>query len=224
MIFIVTLSSCNITNIYKSKNTELKQWQNVSIFKDFVSPWDKTPFGETTFQYQNDDNWFYFLFKVTDSDIQVGDTSLNNELNALQSDRVELFFAKDSLMQPYYTFEMDASGRMFDARCFSLPKNKTKSKQSKTPKQINSNWDINKKDLKFTTIKTKSGYQIEGKIAMSFLKNEHLINNQKIWCGIQRANFSAKKSTQWICAKDPKTSYPDFHCWGVFLELSLSTN
>ena len=104
--------------MFWTKTTEFIKWETIPVFKDFVSPWNEKAFGETTFQYYNDTTWFYFLFKVVDEDIQICDTSLNDAFNTLQSDRVELFFTKDSLMQPYYTFEMDAAGRLFDARCF----------------------------------------------------------------------------------------------------------
>jgi len=213
LIFVLLCSSCSIFEMNRTEEIKFEQWKNISTFKNFVSPWNDKPFGETTFQYQNDATWFYFLFKVMDKDIQLCDTSLNEAQNVLQSDRVELFFAKDSLMQPYYTFEVDAANRLFDARCFIIPENKMQ------PKQINANWQIDKNDLHFTAIQTKKGYQVEGRIAMSFLQNEQLINNNQIWCGMQRANFSATNSTQWICAKDPKTNTPDFHCWGVFVRL-----
>jgi len=95
-IFIILFAACSSTNIYKASNTEYIQWENIKVFKDFISPWNEKSFGETTFQYQNDATWFYFLFKVVDKDIQLCDTSLSDEQNALQSDRVELFFTKDS--------------------------------------------------------------------------------------------------------------------------------
>jgi len=216
LIFATFIGSCIVFNVNNAIENEFKKWKRIPVYKDFVSPWDEQPFGETTFQHQNDAAWFYFLFKVIDEDIQLCDTSLHDALNVLQSDRVELFFTKDSLMQPYYTFEMDADNRLFDARCNIVTNNKV------NPKQINANWNIGDKDLQFTATKTKNGYKVEGKIAMSFLQNEQLITNNKLWCGIQRADFSATKTPQWICAKDPKTSYPEFHCWGVFMELSLS--
>ena len=215
-IFIPMLSSCSLVNIYETKTTEFIKWETIPVFKDFVSPWNGKAFGETTFQYYNDTTWFYFLFKVVDEDIQICDTSLNDALNTLQSDRVELFFTKDSLMQPYYTFEMDAVGRLFDARCFILPQHKT------NPKQINANWHIDENDFRFTSNKTKRGYIVEGKVRMSFLQSEQLILNNKLWCGIQRADFSATSPAQWICAKDPQTNHPEFHCWGVFKELSVN--
>lgn len=218
---IVLLSSCTIFNINTIPNKQPKKWKDIPTFQNFVSPWDEKPFGKTTFQYQNDTEWFYFLFDVVDDDIQLCDTSLNNELNVLQSDRVELFFAKDSLMQPYYTFEMDAAGRLFDARCYILPKNKAKPKNLK---QINANWDIDEADLLVKATKTKLGYQVKGKVAMSFLNNNHLVTNNQIWCGILRADFNSNSTTQWISAKNPKTKKPDFHCWGVFVPLPISSN
>lgn len=214
-ILILLYTACSNINIYKASHTEYIQWKNIPIFKDFISPWSEKSFGETTFQYQNDTSWFYFLFKVVDKDIQLCDTSLGDEQNALQSDRVELFFAKDSLMQPYYTFEMDAANRLFDAHCSIVSKNKT------NPKQINADWDIDKKDFQFIASQTKNGYEVEGKLSMSFLKKEQLIKNNQLWCGMQRADFSAAGPTQWICAKDPKTNTPDFHCWGVFRKLTF---
>jgi len=223
LIFLIIFSSCAILNknIPNTPNTQSQNWKTIPTFQNFVSPWDEQAFGKTTFQYQNDTDWFYFLFDVVDNDIQLCDTSLNNELNAVQSDRVELFFTKDSLMQPYYTFEMDAAGRLFDARCSILPKNINKPEHLKHRKQINSDWHIDKNGLLFKATKTKRGYKVEGKIAMSFLKNNDLITNSKLWCGIQRADFNAKGPTQWICVIDPKTIKPDFHNWGVFVELSV---
>jgi len=222
LLLITLISSCYSSNLTNNKEiTLINRWENVDKFQkfqDFVSPWSEKPFGKTTFQYKNDAAWFYFLFEVIDTDIQLCDTSKYDDQNALQSDRVELFFAKDSLMQPYYTFEMDAAGRLFDARCFIAPENKT------NPKQINADWHINEKDFQFKSVKTKNGYRVEGKFAMSFLQKEQLITaNQKLWCGVQRADFSAVNPVQWICAKDPKTSYPEFHCWGVFRELSVES-
>jgi len=214
LIFIIIFSSCTILNKNNTQKAQLQNWKNTPTFQNFLSPWNGKPFGKTTFQYQNDTDWFYFLFDVTDNDILLCDTSLNDELNAVQSDRVELFFAKDSLMQAYYTFEMDAAGRLFDAHCSILSKNK--------PKQINADWDIDKKELQFQSTKTNKGYRVEGKIAMSFLQKKQLIRDNRLWCAVLRADFNSIGPTQWICAKDPKTKKPDFHCWGVFIPLSIS--
>jgi len=210
------LSACWFGQNSNTNITDFKRWKDIKMFSNFVSPWDEQPYGETTFQYYNDTSWFYFLFRVDDDDIQLCDTSNNEAQNVLQSDRVELFFTKDSLMQPYYTFEMDAASRLFDARCLIHQKNKT------NKKEIDANWNICKEDLQFKSTKGKNGYRVEGKIAMSFLQKNHLTNNGKLWCGIQRANFHTEGEPQWICAKDPGTNYPEFHCWGVFIELEIN--
>jgi len=199
VIVALLLSSCALLNTYQTKQTPFKKWKNTPIFKNFVSPWNEKE----------------------DQDIQISDASIKDELNVLQSDRVELFFAKDSLMQPYYTFEMDAANRLFDARCTILTNNKSNLNHSK---QINSDWQIDKDDLQFNATIINNGYKIEGKIAMTFLQEKQLVMHNKLWCGIQRADFNTNAPVQWICAKDPKTKKPDFHCWGVFVELSINDN
>ncbi len=221
IIFVILFSACSILNKKHSTITQSLSWKNIPVFQQFLSPWNEKPFGKTTFQYQNDSNWFYFLFNVTDKDIQLSNASSNNQLNVLQSDRVELFFAKDSLMKPYYTFEMDAANRLFDARCAILTNSNNNHNEVK---QINSDWQIDQNDLQFKATRIKNGYKIEGRIAMTFLKEKQLIKHNQLWCGIQRADYNANKPVQWICAKDPKTKKPDFHNWGVFVELTITYN
>jgi len=178
--------------------------------QNFVSPWNDEAFGATKFNYWKDADWFHFSFEVEDETIILANNKNSEEQNVLYSDRVELFFAKDSLMQPYYTLEMDAKGRLFDAKC-------SKGKNAK----IDSDWNWPANELEINGKTNEQGYKVEGKISLKSLQQFGLINDESIYCGIMRANFLNDKKVQWITWKNPNLAKADFHNWGVFGKLEL---
>lgn len=221
-VLLFCLSSCWFDAVqfnseksdFNKVETEIK-WASILTTENFVSPWDSRTFGKTTFQYTNDKDWLYFLFVVKDEDIVFNTDETNKELGVLEADRVELFFAVDSLMQTYYTFEMGVSGNLFDAKCF------LKNNGNKATKVVDSNWDIPKNVLHFTSTIMPKGYKVEGKLSTNFLNEMNLIEDNKINCAILRANFYSQSKPQWICHKNPKLDRPEFHCWEVFEQLHL---
>jgi len=191
-----------------SKNAAPKHKLNTINY--FTSPWTQKQFGATIFNYWNDAKWVYFLFEVDDENLTLAKHKKSEEQNVLYSDRVELFFTKDSLLQPYYTLEMDANGRLFDAKC-------TKGEKPK----IDETWDWPKDAIEIKSQLTKTGYTLEGKISIKSLNEFELIHEDRLLCGVMRANFLNNKEVQWITWQDPKTLKPDFHNWGVFGVLEI---
>lgn len=205
MFLFFVVISCN-----QFLNSDSITKQEKKTINNITSPWSSKASGATMLVYWNDDNWFHFLFNVEDKTLVLSENKSDKEQNVLYSDRVELFFTKDSLLQPYYTLEMDASARLFDAKC----------RKGENPK-IDETWDWPKEDIEIKSKLTRNGYVLEGKISIRSLNEFGLIKDNTILCGVMRANFLNKNEVQWLTWKDPKTKKPDFHNWGVFGELVI---
>jgi len=182
-------------------------WLAAEPLQDFVFPWqDRTP-PSTEFRAVYNNAHFFFQFVVEDPDLVLGD-DLDQNLAVIGSDRVELFFAANDSLNPYYQLEMDPRTWVFDAK-------------STLYRKVDENW--NWPGMKtFATI-AAPGYVLQGKIPMATFDDLGLWQNQektRLLCGVFRAEFEAlapdSVKHNWISWILPQSPTPDFHISSAF--------
>jgi Carbohydrate family 9 binding domain-like len=167
---------------------------------DFTFPWlDRQP-PETRFRAWHDGNLFHFEFLVVDHDIVLNPTGSNDE-KVLGSDRVEIFISPtNDLSKPYYGFEMDPRGLIYDYR-------------GVFHRQFDPTWTSGQ--IKTSTKITPTGYHLEGSIPLNHLRELGCLSQNRMITGVYRGEFShrADGSIQqdWISWVNPGTQTPDFH-------------
>ncbi len=196
-------------------------WALAKAENRFVFPWKDTPAPPTEFRALCTEQFLYFTFRITDTDIVVLDT-LRDEEDAVFEDRAEMYFCRDEQMRDYYCIEVDSRGRAFDYRAAYY-------------RQLDPKWNWPGLETKGSPL--ENGYVVEGRIplasfaAMGF---PALRPGVKIRCGLFRAEFSHDRSgkpvvyresihnrgrrldgpppiEEWMAWVDPKTEEPDFH-------------
>ncbi len=81
-----------------------KAWNKAVSLSDFHYPWEEEKAPATSFSALWDGKWLYCLFRVKDDSI-ITLVNKNNKLEVGASDRVEIFMARDSALNPYYCLE-----------------------------------------------------------------------------------------------------------------------
>ncbi|MTC42683.1 endoxylanase [Providencia sp. wls1921] len=181
-------------------------WEQAEVLTDFTYPWENETPPKTDFRALWSDNALYFRFIADDKDIQLGKDA-DKDQAVLDSDRVELFFATSPELKPYYTAEMDPSGRTFDAKANFY-------------REVDPSW--NWQTLKTVGQITPEGYVLTGKIDLDeFTKLNLWQDNDKktLMCAILRGEFSAgepKQVRKWISWIKPDSVKPDFHIPSAF--------
>lgn len=229
-VFIILNASCNFTFYNKSQpedgypivlrrntNKEIiidgkkdRIWRKGKSLVKLISPWENVLYFEdaTTFKASYDENYLYFSFEVQDANIHLANEHVLDESNVLSSDRVEVFFA--SANKSYYSFEMDASGRLFDSK-------------AKFGSSINASWNIPKSVFKIAATRDKKSYFVEAKLKMSWLIKKGLImDDNTIRVGIFRADYNQDGSeARWLSWKRPDGDVPDFHQVSAFGKMMI---
>lgn len=175
-------------------------WLLCDVYEDFVSPWKKQSVPTTRFKTFYDDEYLYVHFTAKDKD-QVCNTHKLHKRAVEQSDRVEVFFSKDEEMSQYYGMEFDICGRMISFKSTGY-------------RNFKKNWKFphfKRKD--YRTRKLLNVYQSEIRIPLKALEELELINDNKLWMGVFRANYNSQSynKVQWISWKMLNTQKPDFH-------------
>ncbi|MDR2423193.1 MAG: carbohydrate-binding family 9-like protein [Prevotellaceae bacterium] len=178
-----------------------KAWRNTIRISPFSNPWSEVR-PATSLSMLHDSRNVYFLYEVNDTDI-VCIPNIDNELDIAKGDRVELFFSKDSLMQEYYCFEVDAEGRTLAYSCSNYRKYKY-------------DWD---EPPSYAAAATRvvphslnQGYTVEIAVPKTFLSG--LMHNNTLYFGAYRAEYSNSNGTiveNWQTWQAPPTAQPDFH-------------
>ena len=187
-------------------------WSQANLLEDFVLPWqEKTP-PYTAFRGLYDENFFYFRFDVEDPDIVLIEDP-DSSTAIVASDRVELFFAANDSLNPYYQLEMDPRTWVFDAK-------------SQLYRKVDQNW--NWKDMKTYATITEQGYILSGYLPMSSFETLGLWQNEEkslLLCGVFRAEFeyihSDSVARNWISWIVPESPTPDFHIPSAFGRLAF---
>lgn len=196
---------------FSRRQHSIGQWQRANILNNFCSPWQSITNSETEFKALWNTDYLFFCFEVWDHSIHIDNTD-NTYKSINESDRVELFFRKNTSMMPYYCLEIDPTPRVMDFK--ALPN-----------KNFNFQWNWPKSDITTTSDIDNTGYKISGKISIASLNALNLIQNGKIETGIFRAKYyKTNDSTYkpvWITWVDPKTKVPNFHTPDSFGVLKL---
>ena len=182
-------------------------WQKANLLNDFRFPWLEQETPSTEFRALYNENHLFFQFKVVDEDIVLGEDSIESQA-ALGSDRVELFFAVNDSLNPYYTLEMDPKERIFSAK-------------AKYYRQVDRQWRW--PGLRIAASFTQDGYILEGSIPMASFTELNLWQDEhqkQLSCGVFRAEFSHTEDESiahnWISWIQPDSPKPDFHIPSAF--------
>lgn len=190
-------------------------WGRAGTLIDFEDPWTRNlasgtaaSVAETTFKAIADDKNLYFAFTCRENTPKVermwqGKKTLNNE------DRVEIYFAPDENLDPYYCVEIDPEGRVHDFA-------------ASLPRRFDESWSM--PGLRTAGKKTASGYVVEGSIPLASLEALGLppARPGQSWrVGLFRADLgkAGAGSDRWITWVRPNSEKPDFHtpsAFGVF--------
>ena len=188
---------------------EDKTWKkNKNLIQLIYRLEEVTVKDETTFKAVYDKDFLYFCFNVKDSDLYLDDRVKKDERYVLNSDRVEIFLAAAN--GTYYSFEMDAGGRLFDSK-------------ANFGGDINSEWSIPKSALEIALGYDDKGYLLEGKLSMDWLKSNNLVlEDNTLRLGIFRADYNFDGTTaKWLSWKRPDGDVPDFHQESAFGRMRL---
>lgn len=178
-------------------------WQQAQTLTQFTFPWDTKMAPATEFKAVWNSEAIYFRYRVADKHVTIGE----GERGALDSDRVEIFLAKDKKLSQYYTMEIDANDQIYSAiGTYDV-------KIQKRTSLIEFEWD----GLKTSSKQTEDGYLVEGSIPMSTLTKMGLWQDKEqtqLLCALMRAEFT--KTTNgidmgWIAWNDPQLPTPNFH-------------
>lgn len=228
-LLIMSLVACQPTN---SEPSNLKQyqvkkidrpiqlsgkgtdpaWDNANELSDFTFPWrDETP-PATTFRALWDDTNLYFLYRATDPEIIAKEEGLG-ERDAVNSDRVEIFFKADDRMDPYHALEMDALGRVLDTKGVYY-------------RNIDYEWDWPEGHLQLVASTDAEGYWVEGSVSFESLRQLGLYQDDHLLkAGLFRGDYqklpSGETEVRWISWVIPDSEEPDFHIPSSFGELLL---
>ena len=169
----------------------------------FHAPWDGLD-DETEFSCRCDGERLCFSYDVVDSTMTVFD-EFPTERTVDDEDRVEIFFSCDSLMSSYWCAEIDPKARPMDyAVHFGQP--------------FDYEWNFS--TLQADARLTVRGYQVEGSVALSELR-ELGIRTDDFYLGVFRADFHPDGSVNWysLVSTDDKTPY--FHKPNVLFPASI---
>ncbi|MCB9014029.1 MAG: endoxylanase [Bacteroidales bacterium] len=184
-------------------------WSGCEVLTDFSYPWHGEPAPSMVFRALHDKRYLFFRFDVIDSEIHI-EKSSTDKMAVLESDRVELFFRRDSDMKPYFGLEMDPSGRLLDYKAGFY-------------REFDYSWRW--KGIEIQSEYTVNGYCVRGRITLDSLKALELLKKGKIETGIFRGkcllNESNNKEFKWISWVRPESEKPDFHIPSAFGEIIL---
>lgn len=198
--------------VYHVRYSESLELSAGFLLDQFEFPWLEIPTPATEFRAVWNRDWFGFRFDVVDRDIVCPDHAAEED-PVLSSDRVELFFASDDLLQSYYYgLEMDPKGRLYDYRATSY-------------RQIDAGFQF--PGLTIDSEIDKQGYRVSGRIDLKVLTDLDLLKGDRLRVGVYRAEFShlvdsEEIDRQWISWIDPRTPQPDFHVPASFGTFILS--
>lgn len=187
-------------------------WKSANVLSDFTFPWREEAAPETVFRALWDDTHFYFLYRAEDPEIITKERGLG-ERDAVDSDRVEIFFKADDRMDPYYALEMDALGRVLDTK-------------GKYHRNIDYEWDWPEGHLVLKASIDQDGYWVEGSISFASLRQLGLYQDDHLLrAGLFRGDYQVLENDEtevrWISWVLPDSEKPDFHIPSSFGELHL---
>jgi hypothetical protein len=186
------------------------EWKQAVAETGFSFPWEKANAPPTVFKALTDDEFLYFAFDVHD-ETPVVEEAFTNKTTVAKEDRVELFFAPDDTLAEYFCIEIDPLGRILDYA-------------ASYHRKFDYSWTF-PRGVKTATVRTKTGYVVEGRISLSALESlrmPSLRSGAGMKVGVFRADLRHGKDGQleehWISWVAPKVETPDFHTYSAFGE------
>ena len=181
-------------------------WQTAQALTAFSFPWRDTPPPMTELRGLWDKDALYFRYHVTDTAQAIG---MDPERGALDSDRVEIFLAKDAQLSSYYTMEIDPKGQKYSARA---------SYDMKLAKRVTLDDSFQWGTLQYATSHDEQGYTVEIKIPRAKISELDLWQDDaqsELLCALMRAEFTPQSDGSldmgWMTWIDPNTAKPNFH-------------
>ncbi|KII79752.1 carbohydrate-binding family 9-like protein [Vibrio renipiscarius] len=181
-------------------------WLEADTLTQFTFPWRPAVAPATEFKALWDAEAVYFRYRVSDDNIAIG---TDPKRAILDSDRAEIFLAKDKALSTYYTMEIDPKARVFSAKAAYDSENKKIG-------SLDSSWKWPGLVAKSSTM--DKGYIVEGKIPLSTLTSLELWQDSQkteLLCALMRAEFTQKPDGSldmgWMTWIDPNTAKPNFH-------------
>lgn len=186
-------------------------WRRAHILSDFHYPWGKGAPPPTRFKALHNNEWLYILFEVEDPDVFIMKEK-DHKSEVAGSSRVEIFFKRDDLMNPYYCLEIDPLGRVLDY-------------EGTFHRKFNLDWSWPAAQLIIKTRQRIEGYSVEFAISKSSLESLGLLGNKTLQAGLYRAdcalNTEGNSQFRWISWVKPSSETPDFHIPSSFGLLRL---
>lgn len=187
------------------------RWQEAEILNDFCLAWEPLAPPLTEFRALWDDTHLHFRFDCVDEDLVLAEGPTAKD-RVLGSDRVEIFFAPDLGLKPYYCFEMSPAGDVlaYEARFYR-----------------EMNWDWSCPELTISTHMDANHYSVAGSLPLECLRAWQVMKPEgaEIIAGLYRAEFSHQESggirPGWMPWVHPQTEKPDFHVPASFGVLEL---
>ncbi len=188
-----------------------KSWSHAIDLSDFTYPWETINAPTTRFKSVYDEENLYFYFYAEDDDIRLKQSG-DEEMDAVASDRIEIFIRSSDETKPYYSFEMDPQGRVFDSK-------------GEFGKYIDKDYDFPRSDFDFVGDIKSDSYTVEGKFSLSVLKEMELLVDNTIMIGLYRGEYlldeNGEPITKWISWIIPDSEKPNFHIPSSFGKLKL---
>jgi len=176
-------------------------WSAATSLSDFAFSWEDRNAPQTEFRALWDDTHLHFRFDCQDDDLVLPDGPTAKD-RVLGSDRVEIFFAPDLSLKPYYCLEMSPRG---DALAY----------EANFYREINWNWIC--AGLQIDTLINNNRYTVTGSIPLDTLRATNVLKHgsREIFAGLYRAKFHQKPDgtthSGWMPWVNPQTERPDFH-------------
>jgi hypothetical protein len=184
-------------------------WSVADVLTDFTFPWENRPEPQTEFHVLWDETHLHFRFDCQDEDLMLPDGPTAKD-RVIDSDRVEIFFAPDLSLKPYFYLEMSPLGDVlaYEARFYR-----------------EMNWDWRCEGLQIDAQIDNNHYNVSGSIPLDTLRQLKVLRSREMHAGIYRAEFHHKSDgsvhSGWMPWVNPNTERPDFHVPTSFGVLEL---
>ncbi|MCF7787695.1 MAG: carbohydrate-binding family 9-like protein [Prosthecobacter sp.] len=192
-------------------STSPLDWSVAEPLTDFTFPWEERTAPLTEFRALWDETHLHFRFDCIDDDLVLPDGPTAKD-RVLGSDRVEIFFAPDLSLKPYYCLEMSPRGDVlaYEASFYR-----------------EMNWDWHCEGMELTAHIEGNRYTVTGSLPLDTLRALQVLKpgSAEFFAGLYRAEFHHRSDgtvhSGWMPWMNPQTERPDFHVPASFGVLEL---